>query len=84
MEEDNKKVVKQDWIKLDPHMNMSDLTEVFPELVEVLTYEYGLHCVNCMLNEFDTLSQGAVIHGIEGKDFDDMIKHLEEVINTKE
>ncbi|MBE0573564.1 DUF1858 domain-containing protein [Candidatus Dojkabacteria bacterium] len=60
---------------------MSELVQKYPELVEPLTYDYGLHCVNCMIADFDTLQEGAVIHGIEGEDFEDMIKDLEEIIN---
>mgnify|MGYP001309612928 CR=1 FL=1 len=87
MEENNKSKIRKDgkpWIKLDPKMKMSDLTIQYPELIEPLTYDYGLHCVNCMIAEFDTLEEGAVIHGIEGEDFTDMISDLEEMINNPE
>lgn len=70
-------------IKIDPEININDLITDFPELAEVLTWEYGLHCVNCIIAEYDTLKQGAAIHGIEGKDFDDMLAHLEEVVNEE-
>lgn len=76
MAENNK-----EWKKIDPLMPMSELVQKYPELVEPLTYDYGLHCVNCMIADFDTLQEGAVIHGIEGEDFEDMIKDLEEIIN---
>ncbi len=85
MEENNRKKIRKDgqeWIKLDPSIKMSELTEKYPELIEPLTYDYGLHCVNCMIADFDTLQEGAVIHGIEGNDFDDMINDLEEIINN--
>lgn len=72
----------REWIKLDPKIKMSDLTVTYPELIEPLTYDYGLHCVNCMIADFDTLEEGAVIHGIEGQDFTDMIDDLEEMINN--
>ena len=70
-------------IKIDPEININDLITDFPELAEVLTWEYGLHCVNCIISEYDTLKQGAAIHGIEGKDFEDMLAHLEEVVNEE-
>lgn len=76
MAENNK-----EWIKIDPLMPMSELVQKYPELIEPLTYDYGLHCVNCMIADFDTLQEGAVSHGIEGEDFEDMIKDLEEIIN---
>lgn len=85
MEENNKSKIRKDggkWIKLDPQMKMSELTITYPELIEPLTYDYGLHCVNCMIADFDTLAEGAVIHGIEGADFTDMLDDLEEIINN--
>lgn len=87
MEQDNAKKVRIDglpWVKLDPKIKMSDLTLQYPELIEPLTYGYGLHCVNCMIAEFDTLEEGAVIHGIEGEDFKEMIDDLESIINSEE
>lgn len=85
MEESNNKRIRKDgkpWITIDPSIKMSVLTDTYPELIEPLTYDYGLHCVNCMIAEFDTLKEGAVIHGIEGEDFIDMISDLEEIINN--
>ncbi len=71
-----------DRLRIDPKMPMSELVEKYPELIEVLTYDYGLHCVNCMISDFDTLEEGSVIHGIEGEDFENMIKDLEDIINN--
>lgn len=70
-----------EWIKLDPKIQMSDLVVQYPELVQTLTEDYGLHCVNCMLNDFDTLEEGALLHGIEGEDFEEMVENLEDIIN---
>lgn len=85
MEQANKTKIRKDgnpWISLDPQIKMSELTIKYPELIEPLTYDYGLHCVNCMIADFDTLQEGAIIHGIEGDDFVDMINDLEEIINN--
>lgn len=50
----------------------------YPEIVEFLTIEYGLHCVGCFIAEFETLEEGAVVHGILGDDFEDMLKLVNE------
>lgn len=71
-------------IKIDIHMNIMELLGLYPELAEVLTYQYGLHCVNCFIASFDTLADGAKIHGIEGEYFEKMITHLEKVVNREE
>jgi hybrid cluster-associated redox disulfide protein len=70
--------------KIDIKKNINELLMEFPQIAEVLTYEYGLYCVNCVIAEFDTLEEGAKLHGIEAKDFKEMIEHLEEIINSDE
>lgn len=68
--------------KLDIHTPIINIINDYPELAEVLTYEYGIPCVNCMIAEYDTLAEGAKYHGINEDDWGDMIKHLEEIINS--
>lgn len=68
--------------RIDPEIGINKLIEEYPQLVEILNDEYGFHCVNCIFSEFDTLKEGAAIHGIEGNDFEEMIVKLEEIINN--
>jgi hybrid cluster-associated redox disulfide protein len=70
-------------MKIKPETKIIDLIEEYPELAEILMLDYGLHCVNCIFSGFDTIEAGARIHGIEGKDLDDMIKDLEKAINNE-
>jgi len=65
--------------KIYPDINISELVENYPKAAEVLTREYGLHCINCIISEFDTLREGASIHGIEGEDFEQMLDHLNSI-----
>lgn len=65
-------------------MNINKLLELYPEIAPVLTYEYGLYCVNCIISDFDTLENGAEIHGFSKDDLSGMINHLELVINQDE
>jgi hypothetical protein len=74
---------ESNWIKLDPNMGIVELIDTYPELVNVLTEDYEFHCVNCLFSGMDTLIEGASLHGIEGEDFQDMLKHLEQVINEE-
>lgn len=79
---DNKKIKTSKTLKkINVHEPLSDLLEKYPILKEVLLEKYGLHCVNCFISDFDTLEQGALIHGIEGEYFKEMIKDLENIIN---
>lgn len=56
---------------------MADIVEKSPKAVELLA-EYGLHCLSCFANQFDTLGQGALIHGYTDEEIDDIIKEVNE------
>jgi hybrid cluster-associated redox disulfide protein len=71
-------------MKIDLDMPIMELIALYPELAPVLTYEYGLYCMNCIIADFDTLRNGAALHEIEGIYLTQMITHLESIINTNE
>lgn len=64
-------------------MNLGEMVAVYPELVEVLTNDYGLHCAGCFASSFDTLEEGAKVHGFNDKDIDKMVKRLNEIVKQK-
>lgn len=68
---------------LDPDISIQELVSNHPQLVDVLINEYGFHCVTCFLSEFETLSEGAKVHGIEGSDFDELMEHLNSLIQPQ-
>jgi len=63
---------------------IQDLITQFPDLIEVLLIEYGFYCVNCFLSHIETLEEGAAVHGIEGEEFQEMLRHLRDVASGKE
>ena len=69
---------KKQIIKSD--MLIAEIVEVYPEVIDYLVDEYEFHCVNCVLAGFETLEEGAMAHGIEGKDFKKMLLELNELI----
>lgn len=69
-------------ISLDPDITIQDLVAKHPQLVDVLIEEYGFHCVTCFLSEFETLREGAKVHGIEENDFDELMERLDSVIQN--
>lgn len=69
-------------VKIKENIGIEELLSKYPYLGDILTYEYGLHCVNCIISGFDTLKEGALIHGITGKYFKEMLKHLESLVNA--
>jgi len=63
--------------------NLGELVQHYPELVEVLVNDYGLHCVGCMAAAFETLEDGARAHGFSGKEMAKMVKRLNEIVKKK-
>ncbi len=61
-------------------MLMSEIVERYPELVEVLTYDYGLHCVSCFAAEMETLGQGAAGHGMSDEEVEVMLSSLNKIV----
>lgn len=57
-------------------MTIGDLVEKFPAAADVML-GYGLHCVGCAVNPYETIEQGALGHGMS----EDMIKGMLDEIN---
>lgn len=70
-------------VKIDPDTTISELAMNHPEVVDFLIHEYGFHCVGCFVSEFESLIEGAQVHGIIGEDFEEMISRAEDIINKK-
>jgi len=45
-------------------INFSKLMEKYPQAVEVLMNE-GMHCIGCSASAFETIEQGALMHGLD-------------------
>ena len=61
---------------------MSDLVFAHPKAVEVLT-DYGLHCVGCAANSFDTIEMGAKVHGMSDEEINEMMVRVNEAVKFK-
>lgn len=69
------KVVKTD--------NLATLLQQHPDVEEILL-DYGLHCVGCALNAFDSIEDGAKIHHMDDEEIDEMVERINEFIETGE
>lgn len=58
--------------KITKEMSFSEIVEKYPEAVEIL-FEKGMHCIGCGMAAFETLEQGAMVHGI---DADELIEEI--------
>ncbi len=66
-------------LAIDKNTNLGDLVANYPHLAKVLMEDYGLHCVGCMASAFDTLEQGAKIHGMNSQAIQAMVKRLNQL-----
>ncbi len=66
--------------KITKDILILDLVEKYPQLGEVLTLDYGFHCIGCMAAGMETLEQGAEVHGMDEKEIDKMVLELNKII----
>lgn len=66
--------------KIKSDMLIAEIVETYPEVVDYLVNEYEFHCVTCILAGFETLEEGALAHGIEGKDFKNMLNEINNLV----
>jgi len=67
--------------KITRKSNLGKLVGDYPELGKVLAEDYGLHCVGCIGARFDSLEEGAKIHGFDDKEIGDMVKRLNKMVD---
>lgn len=60
--------------------NLGDLVKSYPQ-AGVILLEYGLHCVGCFANTYDTIEMGARVHGMTDEEVDEMIGRVNEAVN---
>lgn len=60
-------------VKLD--MTIGDVVEKFPDSAEVML-GYGLHCVGCAVNPYETIEQGAMGHGMSQETIEQMLSDI--------
>jgi len=60
-------------------MNFSELIEKYPQSVEVLMNE-GMHCIGCAASAFETIEQGAMMHGINP---DELVEKINKKLKKK-
>lgn len=68
-------MVKKKPYTLKKDTLISDIIQDCPKAVEYLA-EYGLFCITCPLNQFDTLEIGAKIHSMSDKEVKKMINEI--------
>lgn len=73
----------EEQFQLTKDMYMSAIGQASPKAAELLA-EYGLHCLNCFANQFDTLEQGAMLHGFDDDEIEEMINEVNNELRKEE
>lgn len=58
-------------------MVVGEIVGMFPEAADIIT-SYGLHCVGCHANAFETLEQGLLGHGYTEENLNSLVSELNE------
>lgn len=61
---------------ITPAINLGELVAAHPQTVTYLFDEWGLHCVNCFANQFDTLEAGMRLHGYNDQQIQEAVEGL--------
>ena len=69
-------------LKVTGEMIIGDVVAAFPQAAPIML-SYGLHCVGCHANAFDTVEDGARGHGMPDEEIAQMIDEINAAINKK-
>lgn len=70
--------------RLTKETTIMDAVEKHPEIVEVLM-KHGFHCVGCHAAQYESIEQGAIVHGIDvGELMKDLNNAVEKAKDKKE
>ena len=58
-----KSKIKEKIILVNKKMSFGEIMNRYPETAEILM-ESGMHCFGCSMDMYETLEQGALMHGI--------------------
>jgi len=59
-------------------MKINDVLKKYPETAEIFM-KYGFHCIGCVAAGFESIEDGAKVHGI---DIDKLVEELNEAIKS--
>ena len=69
--------------KIRKDSNLAEVVFKYPLAAEILL-DYGLHCVGCIANSFDTIEMGAKVHGMSDKEINEIVVRINEAIEFNE
>ena len=74
-----KSASRRNKVFVSKEMNLGEVATLYPVAAEVML-EYGLHCIGCFANAYDTVEVGAKVHGMTDQEVDEMLQRVNEAI----
>ena len=68
---------------VNKEMTIGEVISKYPESADIMT-SYGLHCVGCGVNPYESIVDGCLGHGMNEETLDNMIKEINNGIKNKE
>jgi len=68
--------------KIKRDQNLGEIAAKHPEAAKVML-EYGLHCVGCFANQFDSVEVGAKLHGMSDEEVDEMLEEINRSVEQR-
>lgn len=62
--------------------NMAEIANTYAVAARIMT-EYGLHCIGCFANTYDTVETGCMIHGMSEAEMHQMLTEINEAIELE-
>ena len=66
--------------KVDKNMTLGEVVQKYPKSAEIMM-KYGLHCIGCHVAAWETIEQGAQVHGMDRKEVDKMVEEINSAIS---
>ncbi len=70
-DEDDHRLIK-------PSMMIGELVQQYPQAAEIML-SYGLHCIGCHVNPYESIEGGALGHGMSDEEFENLIGELNDM-----
>ena len=70
--------------KITKNILILEIVERYPQLTDILVEKYGLHCIGCSMSAVETLAEGAMGHGMDKKEIEEMVADLNEEANKED
>lgn len=64
-------------------INLGELSQIYPDVAKFLQEDYGLHCIGCFANMYDTLETGLKLHGYETDEVERVVEEVNRRLGTK-